>query len=33
MRFEADSQEAIERIQAAFKNAILAVKPEAKLPF
>jgi phosphomannomutase/phosphoglucomutase len=33
MRFEADSQEAIERIQAAFKHAILEVKPEAKLPF
>jgi hypothetical protein len=26
-------QEAIERIQAAFKHAILEVKPEAKLPF
>jgi phosphomannomutase/phosphoglucomutase len=33
MRFEADTQEAIERIQMAFKNAILEVKPEAKLPF
>lgn len=33
MRFEADSVEAIERIQNAFKSAILAVKPEAKLPF
>jgi phosphomannomutase/phosphoglucomutase len=33
MRFEADSQEAIERIQSAFKKAILEVKPEAKLPF
>ncbi len=33
MRFEADTQEAIERIQMAFKNAILKVKPEAKLPF
>ena len=33
MRFEADTQEAIERIQMAFKSAILEVKPEAKLPF
>jgi phosphomannomutase/phosphoglucomutase len=33
MRFEADTQAAIERIQMAFKNAILEVKPEAKLPF
>jgi len=33
MRFEADSQEAIERIQKAFKEAILKVKPDAKLPF
>jgi phosphomannomutase/phosphoglucomutase len=33
MRFEADSEEAITRIQQAFKDAILAVKPEAKLSF
>ncbi len=33
MRFEADSQEAIERIQKAFKVALLAAKPEANLPF
>lgn len=33
MRFEADSQVAIERIQNAFKCAILAAKPNAILPF
>jgi len=33
MRFEADSKEAIQRIQAEFKAVLLAVKPEAKLPF
>jgi phosphomannomutase/phosphoglucomutase len=33
MRFEADTTEALARIQAAFKTAILAVKPDAKLPF
>jgi phosphomannomutase/phosphoglucomutase len=33
MRFEAESQEAIERIQKAFKVALLAAKPEANLPF
>ncbi|MEI8077842.1 MAG: phosphomannomutase/phosphoglucomutase, partial [Betaproteobacteria bacterium] len=33
MRFEADSEEAINRIQAEFKTVILAVKPDAKLPF
>ena len=33
MRFEADSQEAIKRIQAEFKVVLLAAKPGAKLPF
>jgi len=33
MRFEADSEEAIARIQAEFKAVLLAVKPDAKLPF
>jgi phosphomannomutase/phosphoglucomutase len=33
MRFEADTQEAILRIQKAFKKAILDVKPGAQLPF
>ena len=33
MRFEADSEEAIQRIQAEFKLALLAAKPDAKLPF
>jgi len=33
LRFEADSDEAIQRIQAEFKKALLAVKPDAKLPF
>lgn len=33
MRFEADSEEAISRIQAEFKVALLAAKPDAKLPF
>jgi phosphomannomutase/phosphoglucomutase len=33
MRFEADSEEAIKRIQMEFKVALLAAKPEAKLPF
>ena len=33
MRFEADTQEAILRIQKAFKKAILDVKPNAQLPF
>ncbi len=33
MRFEADSSPALERIQQAFRVAILAVKPQAKLPF
>jgi len=33
MRFEADSEEAIKRIQAEFKVALLAAKPGAMLPF
>jgi phosphomannomutase/phosphoglucomutase len=33
MRFEADSDTAIARIQAEFKLALLAAKPDAKLPF
>jgi len=33
MRFEADSEEAIKRIQAEFKAVLLAVKPDAKLSF
>ena len=33
MRFEADSQAAIERIQAEFRAVLLAAKPEAILPF
>jgi phosphomannomutase/phosphoglucomutase len=33
MRFEADSEAAIQRIQAEFKVALLAAKPGAKLPF
>ena len=33
LRFEADSEEAIQRIQQEFKAALLAVKPDAKLPF
>ena len=33
MRFEADTPEALARIQAAFRAAILAQKPGAKLPF
>lgn len=33
LRFEADSEEAIQRIQGEFKSALLAVKPDAKLPF
>jgi phosphomannomutase/phosphoglucomutase len=32
-RFEAEGQPALERIQRAFKAAILAVAPDAKLPF
>ncbi len=33
MRFEADTQAAIERIQAEFKKVFLVVKPDAKMPF
>ncbi len=33
LRFEADSTAAIERIQAQFRAALLAVKPDAALPF
>jgi phosphomannomutase/phosphoglucomutase len=33
MRFEADSETAIQRIQRSFKQAILAAKPDAQLPF
>ena len=33
MRFEAETPAALERIQGALKEAILAVKPEAQLPF
>jgi phosphomannomutase/phosphoglucomutase len=33
MRFEADSEEAIKRIQAEFKAVLLAAKPGATLPF
>ena len=33
MRFEADTQEAITRIQEEFRLAILAAKPDANLPF
>ena len=33
LRFEADTPEALARIQRAFRDAVLAVKPGAKLPF
>jgi len=33
MRFEADTDEALARIQAEFKAAILAVAPTVELPF
>jgi len=33
MRFEADSEDAIKRIQAEFKAMLLTAKPDAKLPF
>jgi len=33
LRFEADSPEALSRIQQDFRRALLAVKPDAKLPF
>ena len=33
LRFEADDEAALKRIQGDFRSAILAVKPDAKLPF
>jgi phosphomannomutase/phosphoglucomutase len=33
MRFEADSDEALKRIQEDFRRVIMAEKPDAKLPF
>ncbi|MFC3110328.1 phosphomannomutase/phosphoglucomutase [Undibacterium arcticum] len=33
MRFEADSQQALDRIQAEFKRVIVAAKPDASLPY
>ncbi|HWW07080.1 MAG TPA: phosphomannomutase/phosphoglucomutase, partial [Collimonas sp.] len=33
MRFEAESEAALARIQAEFKRVILAAKPDALLPF
>jgi phosphomannomutase/phosphoglucomutase len=33
MRFEAENEAALLRIQAALKDAILAVKPDAVLPY
>ena len=33
MRFEADSADALKRIQEDFRRVILAAKPDAKLPF
>jgi phosphomannomutase/phosphoglucomutase len=33
LRFEADDEAALQRIQGDFRSAILAVKPDAKLPF
>ncbi|MEG1970794.1 MAG: phosphomannomutase/phosphoglucomutase [Burkholderiaceae bacterium] len=33
LRFEGDTPEALERIQAAFRAAILAIAPDVKLPF
>jgi len=33
LRFEGDTPEALARIQAAFRQAIVAVAPEAQLPF
>ena len=33
MRFEADNDAAMARIQAQFRRAILAEKPDAQLPF
>jgi phosphomannomutase/phosphoglucomutase len=33
LRFEGDNAEALTRIQEAFRREILAVAPEAKLPY
>jgi phosphomannomutase/phosphoglucomutase len=33
MRFEAENPEALTRIQNALKQAVLAVKPDAQLPY
>ena len=33
LRFEGENQAALERIQQAFREALLKVKPEAQLPF
>jgi phosphomannomutase/phosphoglucomutase len=33
MRFEADNEAALKRIQADFARALMALKPDAKLPF
>jgi phosphomannomutase/phosphoglucomutase len=33
MRFEAESQQALERIQAEFKRVIVAAKPDASMPY
>jgi phosphomannomutase/phosphoglucomutase len=33
LRFEADDAQALKRIQDAFRSALLAVKPDAQLPF
>jgi phosphomannomutase/phosphoglucomutase len=33
LRFEADNEAALERIQNDFRKQLLALKPDAKLPF
>jgi phosphomannomutase/phosphoglucomutase len=33
MRFEAETPQALERIQGEFRKVILAAKPDAQLPF
>jgi phosphomannomutase/phosphoglucomutase len=33
LRFEADTEAALKRIEEDFRRAILAVKPDASLPF
>ncbi len=33
LRFEGDTPEALDRIKASFRHAILAVAPDARLPF